>query len=92
MQTKCDSATKNLVEAGHDILGREPAPLGEALGRVLGPDGIELVLGASGTAARHGNEDYCWSSTTAPSCGAPEPRGRGVATAGHAGLSDRALR
>ena len=37
---------------------REPAPLGEALGEALRRDGIELVLGASATAARRDGEDY----------------------------------
>jgi pyruvate/2-oxoglutarate dehydrogenase complex dihydrolipoamide dehydrogenase (E3) component len=43
--------------AGH-VLPREPAPLGEALGEVLRREGIELVLGASATAARREGDDY----------------------------------
>jgi dihydrolipoamide dehydrogenase len=40
------------------VLGREPAPLGEALGEVLRREGIELVLSASVTAAGHEGEEY----------------------------------
>ena len=40
------------------VLGREPAPLGEALGEVLRREGIELVLSANATAARRDGEDY----------------------------------
>ena len=43
--------------AGH-LLGREPAPLGEALGEVLQREGIELVLSANAIAARRDGEDY----------------------------------
>jgi pyruvate/2-oxoglutarate dehydrogenase complex dihydrolipoamide dehydrogenase (E3) component len=41
-----------VVERSDHLLGREPAPLGEALGEVLRRDGIELVLGTGVTAAR----------------------------------------
>jgi dihydrolipoamide dehydrogenase len=47
-----------LVEGAGHVLAREPAPLGEALGEVLGRDGIELVLGIQATAARRDGEDY----------------------------------
>ena len=47
-----------LVDRGEHVLGREPAPLGEALGEVLRREGIELVLSASATAARRDGEDY----------------------------------
>jgi pyruvate/2-oxoglutarate dehydrogenase complex dihydrolipoamide dehydrogenase (E3) component len=47
-----------IVEAGPHVLPREPAPLGEALGTELRRDGIELVLGAQVTAARHDGENY----------------------------------
>jgi dihydrolipoamide dehydrogenase len=40
------------------VLGREPAPLGEALGEVLRRDGIELALGVHATAARREGDDY----------------------------------
>ena len=43
---------------GGSLLGREPAPLGEALGEVLRRDGIELHLGVRATAARREGEDY----------------------------------
>jgi pyruvate/2-oxoglutarate dehydrogenase complex dihydrolipoamide dehydrogenase (E3) component len=47
-----------LVEGAKHLLGREPAPLGEALGEVLRRDGIELVLGMHASAARREGEDY----------------------------------
>jgi pyruvate/2-oxoglutarate dehydrogenase complex dihydrolipoamide dehydrogenase (E3) component len=47
-----------LVEAGGHLLGREPAPLGDALGEVLRRDGIDVVLGIRATAARRDGEDY----------------------------------
>jgi pyruvate/2-oxoglutarate dehydrogenase complex dihydrolipoamide dehydrogenase (E3) component len=47
-----------LVEMGDHVLGREPAPLGEALGEVLRSEGIELALSANATAARRHGEDY----------------------------------
>ena len=40
------------------LLGREPAPLGEALGEVLQGEGIELVLSANSVAARRDGDDY----------------------------------
>src|SRR6478609_4656584 len=47
-----------LVDGAPHVLGREPAPLGVALGEVLRRDGIELVLGAHATAARHDGDDF----------------------------------
>src|SRR5215213_8453312 len=47
-----------LVEGAERVLGREPVPLGEALGEVLRRDGVELVLGAHTNAARRDGEDY----------------------------------
>jgi pyruvate/2-oxoglutarate dehydrogenase complex dihydrolipoamide dehydrogenase (E3) component len=47
-----------LTAHGRNLLPREPAPLGEALGVVLRRDGIELVLGARATAARLDGQDY----------------------------------
>ena len=41
-----------------DLLTREPAPLGDALGEVLRRDGVELVFGAHATAARRDGVDY----------------------------------
>jgi dihydrolipoamide dehydrogenase len=47
-----------LVDMSEHVLGREPAPLGEALGEVLSGEGIELVLSANATAARRDGDDY----------------------------------
>ena len=47
-----------LIERSARVLPREAEPLGEALGVVLRRDGIELVLGASVSAARRDGEDY----------------------------------
>jgi pyruvate/2-oxoglutarate dehydrogenase complex dihydrolipoamide dehydrogenase (E3) component len=47
-----------IVEMAEHVLGREPAPLGEALGEVLSREGIELALSANATAARREGEDY----------------------------------
>jgi pyruvate/2-oxoglutarate dehydrogenase complex dihydrolipoamide dehydrogenase (E3) component len=43
---------------GGRVLGREPAPLGDALAEVLRRDGIELLLGVHATAARRDGEGY----------------------------------
>jgi pyruvate/2-oxoglutarate dehydrogenase complex dihydrolipoamide dehydrogenase (E3) component len=47
-----------IVEGAAHLLGREPAPLGEALAEVLRRDGIELALGAQAAAARREGGDY----------------------------------
>ncbi len=47
-----------VIDGSPHLLGREPAPLGEALGEELRGEGIELVLGAKVTAARRDGEDY----------------------------------
>jgi dihydrolipoamide dehydrogenase len=47
-----------IVEMAEHVLGREPAPLGEALGEVLRREGIELFLSANASAARREGEDY----------------------------------
>jgi dihydrolipoamide dehydrogenase len=47
-----------VVDMSERVLGKEPAPLGEALGEVLRGEGIELVLSANATAARRDGEDY----------------------------------
>ncbi len=47
-----------VIDMAEHVLAREPAPLGEALGEVLRREGIELVLSANATAARHDGEDY----------------------------------
>jgi pyruvate/2-oxoglutarate dehydrogenase complex dihydrolipoamide dehydrogenase (E3) component len=40
------------------VLGREPAPLGEALGEVLRHEGIELFLSSNVTGARREGDEY----------------------------------
>ena len=47
-----------VIDMAEHVLGREPAPLGEALGEVLRSEGIELVLSANASAARREGEDY----------------------------------
>ena len=47
-----------VVDMADHLLGREPAPLGEALGEVLSREGIELFLSANASAARREGEDY----------------------------------
>jgi pyruvate/2-oxoglutarate dehydrogenase complex dihydrolipoamide dehydrogenase (E3) component len=47
-----------IVETADHLLGREPAPLGEALGEVLRGDGVELILGAHAIAAKRHNNDF----------------------------------
>jgi pyruvate/2-oxoglutarate dehydrogenase complex dihydrolipoamide dehydrogenase (E3) component len=47
-----------VIDMAEHVLGREPAPLGEALGEVLRGEGIELVLSANASAARREGEDY----------------------------------
>jgi dihydrolipoamide dehydrogenase len=47
-----------VIDMAEHVLGREPAPLGEALGEVLRSEGIELVLSANASAVRREGEDY----------------------------------
>jgi pyruvate/2-oxoglutarate dehydrogenase complex dihydrolipoamide dehydrogenase (E3) component len=47
-----------VIDMAEHVLGREPAPLGEALGEVLRSEGIELVLSANASGARREGEDY----------------------------------
>jgi pyruvate/2-oxoglutarate dehydrogenase complex dihydrolipoamide dehydrogenase (E3) component len=47
-----------LIDRAEHLLAREPAPLGEALGEVLGREGVELALSAGAAAARRDGEDY----------------------------------
>jgi pyruvate/2-oxoglutarate dehydrogenase complex dihydrolipoamide dehydrogenase (E3) component len=47
-----------IVDGAAHVLGREPAPLGEALGEALRRDGIELHLGVHATEARREGEDF----------------------------------
>ena len=47
-----------IVDMADHLLGREPAPLGEALGTALEREGIELVLSASVNGARRDGSEY----------------------------------
>ncbi len=47
-----------VIDMSEHLLGREPAPLGEALGEVLSREGIEVVLSANASAARRDGDDY----------------------------------
>src|SRR3954453_7168248 len=47
-----------IIDMAEHVLGREPAPLGEALGEALGREGIELVLSANAKAARRDGDDF----------------------------------
>jgi pyruvate/2-oxoglutarate dehydrogenase complex dihydrolipoamide dehydrogenase (E3) component len=47
-----------VIDMAEHVLAREPAPLGEALGEVLRGEGIELVLSANASAARHEDDEF----------------------------------
>ena len=47
-----------VIDMSEHVLGREPAPLGEALGEVLRREGIELVLSVNVNAARRDGDDF----------------------------------
>ena len=47
-----------VIDMSEHVLGREPAPLGEALGEVLRSEGIELVLSVNVNAARRDGDDF----------------------------------
>ena len=47
-----------ITDMAAHVLGREAAPLGEALGAMLQREGIELVLSSSVTKARRDEDDY----------------------------------
>jgi dihydrolipoamide dehydrogenase len=47
-----------IVDMAEHVLGREPAPLGKALGEVLEGEGIELFMSASASAARREGDEY----------------------------------
>jgi pyruvate/2-oxoglutarate dehydrogenase complex dihydrolipoamide dehydrogenase (E3) component len=47
-----------VIDMAEHVLGREPAPLGEALGEALRREGIELALSANATAARRDGDHY----------------------------------
>jgi dihydrolipoamide dehydrogenase len=59
-----------LVEGAGNLLPREPAPLGQALGEALSRDGIELRLGKHAAAARRDGDEFVLEFD-----GAPELRG-----------------
>jgi pyruvate/2-oxoglutarate dehydrogenase complex dihydrolipoamide dehydrogenase (E3) component len=52
------SSSVALVEGMDHLLPREPKPLGDALGRALGAEGIELHLGQHASGARKDGDDY----------------------------------
>ena len=47
-----------IVDMAEHVLGREPAPLGKALGEVLQGEGIELIMSGSASAARREGDEY----------------------------------
>ena len=47
-----------VVDMADHLIGREPAPLGAALGEVLSDEGVELVLSTNVSGARRDGEDY----------------------------------
>ncbi len=47
-----------LIDTAEHLLGREPAPLGEALGEALEAEGVELVLSTKVNAARREQDGY----------------------------------
>jgi dihydrolipoamide dehydrogenase len=47
-----------IIEGAQQLLAREAAPLGRALGEALGREGIDVVLGVHATAARRDGTDY----------------------------------
>jgi dihydrolipoamide dehydrogenase len=47
-----------IIEGADQVLPREAAPLGQALGDTLRRDGIELVLGTHASAARREGDEY----------------------------------
>jgi pyruvate/2-oxoglutarate dehydrogenase complex dihydrolipoamide dehydrogenase (E3) component len=47
-----------VIDMADHLLGREPAPLGEALGEILRREGVELVLSSNASAARRDGDDF----------------------------------
>ena len=47
-----------IIDMAEHLLGREPEPLGDALGETLADEGIELVLSASANSARRDGDGY----------------------------------
>ncbi len=56
MRLGCSSVA--LVEGMDHLLPREPKPLGDALGRALGAEGLELHLGQHASAASKDGDEY----------------------------------
>jgi pyruvate/2-oxoglutarate dehydrogenase complex dihydrolipoamide dehydrogenase (E3) component len=52
------SSSVVLVEGMDHLLPREPKPLGDALGKALGAEGLELHFGQHASAARKDGDDY----------------------------------
>ncbi|MEJ7789655.1 MAG: NAD(P)/FAD-dependent oxidoreductase [Thermoleophilaceae bacterium] len=59
-------ASVALVEGSDNVLSREPAPLGEALGEALTAEGIELHFGQHASAVRHEKGEYVLSLPEGP--------------------------
>jgi dihydrolipoamide dehydrogenase len=55
-----------IIDMADHLLGREPAPLGQALGEALQREGIELSLSTNVTAARRDSDDYVLECDDAP--------------------------
>jgi dihydrolipoamide dehydrogenase len=51
-----------IIDMADHLLGREPAPLGQALGEALQREGIELSLSTNVTAARRDGDEYVLES------------------------------
>ncbi len=52
------AGSATVIDGAPHLLAREPAPLGEALRKELGGEGIETVLGATVTGASRDGDDY----------------------------------
>jgi dihydrolipoamide dehydrogenase len=55
-----------IIDMADHLLGREPAPLGQALGEALQREGIELSLSTNVTAARRDGDHYVLESDEGP--------------------------
>jgi pyruvate/2-oxoglutarate dehydrogenase complex dihydrolipoamide dehydrogenase (E3) component len=56
--TRSFGAEVVIIESSDRVLAHEPAPMGEALGKALRRDGIELELGVQATAARRDGDEF----------------------------------
>jgi pyruvate/2-oxoglutarate dehydrogenase complex dihydrolipoamide dehydrogenase (E3) component len=56
--TRWFGADVTVFERGPNLLGREPAPLGDALAEALRRDGLEVVVGVDAAAARRDGDGY----------------------------------